>query len=75
MQHADLRQQPLPQLQQVFHVLYDFEAGGDDCGEEAKDVSRITGAVGVTDDAPVGYDVVLADYFFKGEAVVERIRP
>ena len=46
MQHADLRQQPLPQLQQVFHDLYDFEAGGDGCGEEAKDVLGIVGAVG-----------------------------
>lgn len=75
MQHAYLRQQSLPQLKQVFHALYDFEAGGDDCGEEAKDVLGIVGAVGVIDDAPVSHDVVLADYLLKGEAVVEIIRP
>ena len=77
MKRADLRQQPLPQRLQVFHDHYDLKTDGDDCGEEAKDVLGIVGAVGGVDDtvASVGLDATLVDDLNKGEAVADQLRP
>ena len=77
MTRPDLRQQPLSPPLQVLNVLYDSEAEGDDCGEEAEDVLGIVGAVGGVDDtvASVGLDAALVDDLNKGEAVAEQLKP
>ena len=77
MTHADLRQQPLSQLLQAFYDRYGLKADGDDCGDEAKDVLGIVGAVGSVDDtvASVGLDSALLDDLLKGEAVADQIKP
>jgi hypothetical protein len=55
--------------------LLGFEGDGDDLADEAEDVLRVVGAVGVVDDAGafVGRDLVLVDDPFDGGAIAEAV--
>ena len=75
MTRADLRQQPLSQLLQVLNVLYVFEAEGDDCSEEAKDVLGIVGATGDIYYVSAGPDAALGNVPSEGVAVAVEVKP
>ena len=66
---------PNPQLRQPRHDLDRLQADADHLAEQAQDVLRIVGAVGVVDDAAafVGLDAVLVDHPFEGGAVAEAV--
>ena len=55
--------------------LHRFQANADYFGEEAEDVLRVVGAVGVVGDAAafVGLDAVLVDDPFEGRAVAAAV--
>ena len=66
---------PNPQLRQPRHDLDRLQADADHLADEAHDVLRVVGAVGVVDDAAafVGFEAVLVDHPFEGGAVAEAV--
>ena len=66
---------PNPQPRQPRRDLDRLQADADHLADEAQDVLRVVGAVGVVDDAAafVGFDAVLVDHPFEDGAVAEAV--
>ena len=62
-------------IREACHDLYGFQADGYYFADEAEDVLKVVGAVGVVDDAAsaVGFDVVLVNDPFEVGAVAETV--
>ena len=60
-------------MRQPRYNLYRLQTHADHLAEQAHDVLRVVGAVGVVDDAAafVGFDAVLIDDPFEGGAVAQ----
>ena len=63
------------QRRQPLYNSHRFQVQADDLADQARDIVRVAGAVGVVDDAAagVGFDAVLVDDPFEGGAVAEAV--